>query len=441
VRGVSDPAAPAAPRAAGARALHARVASVRSAAADPETLRSVGLAGAMVVTNVVALALTVVFGRILGTDGYGAVAALIAAFLIVAVPGNALQLATARAGSLGELGHGAELHATLDRWARRLLVLAVLAALGGALARRPLAAVVGIDEEWGAAAIPATAVLWVLLCVQRGAFQALGAYKVVGVSMVVEQIARLAFGAGLALGGLDATGAFLGTPLAIAAIALGLGLRLRRRLAPTGRVHGGHRLRRHLRASTAPILGLFVVIGLQNLDVIVANHRLDDDAAGAYSGAAVAAKVTIWVAVGIAFGIVPEATRRAAAGADPRGVLARGLLVLAAAALPALVIFAAVPHLLLKTALGPKFAPGGDVVLLLGVAFTLLAALYLVVQYLLALRRWRFLIPLALLALLEPLILLLPPATRTGLATSVLAVQCAAALLGGVALLCHRPTT
>lgn len=433
-----DPVVPAVPRATGRRTAGARVAAARAAVADPETLRSVGLAGAMVVTNIVALALTVVFGRILGTDGYGAVAALIAAFLIVAVPGNALQLATARAGSLGELGEGPALHATLDRWARRLLILAAVAAVLGVLARAPLAAVVGIDERWGAAAIPLTAVLWVLLCVQRGALQAVGAYKVVGVSMVIEQVARLALGASLALGGLNATGAFLGTPLAIAAVALALAVLLRRRLAPAGRVAGGHPLSRHVRGATAAILGLFVVTGLQNLDVIVANHRLGDNAAGAYSGAAVAAKVTIWVAVGIAFGIVPEATRRAAAGRDPRGVLARGLAVLLLAALPALAIFAVFPHLLLKTALGPKFESGGDVILLLGIAFSFLAALYLVVQYLLALRHWRFLLPLAGLALLEPVVLLLPAASRSGLALGVLGIQAAAAALGAVAVLRAR---
>lgn len=433
-----DPVAPAAPRATVAGTRPGRVAALRAAVADAETLRSVGLAGAMVVTNVVALALTVVFGRILGPAGYGAVAALTSAFLIVGVPGNALQLATARAGSLGELGKGPALHATLDRWARRLVVLAVAAALLGALARGPLAAVVGIDQRWGAAAIPLTAVLWVLLCIQRGALQAVGAYKAVGVSMIVEQIARLALGAGLALGGLDATGAFLGTPLAIATLALGLGFLLRRRLAPAGRVAGGHPLRPHVRGATSAILGLFVVTGLQNLDIIVANHRLSDDAAGAYSGAAVAAKVTIWVAVGIAFGIVPEATRRAAAGGNSRGVLGRGLLVLLVAAVPALAVFAAVPHLLLKTALGAKFEPGGDVVLLLGLAFACLAGLYLVVQYLLALRHWRFLLPLAALALLEPLVLLLPAATRSGLAVGVLAIEAAAAAVGVVAVLRSR---
>jgi hypothetical protein len=215
-----------------------RLTAARSALANPETLRSIGLAGAMVASNVVALGLTVVFGRILGPAGYGSVAALTSTFLIVGVPGNALQLATARAGSLGELGHGPGLHATLDGWTRRLLVLAVLVAVASALARAPLAAIMGVDQRWAAAAVPVTAVLWVLLCVQRGAFQAVGAYKVVGVSMVLEQIARLAIGTTLALAGLDATGAYLGAPLGIGLMAVGLGVLLQRRLAPAGRVTG-----------------------------------------------------------------------------------------------------------------------------------------------------------------------------------------------------------
>ncbi|HEY2637869.1 MAG TPA: oligosaccharide flippase family protein [Solirubrobacteraceae bacterium] len=405
-------------------AVPGRIATLRDRLGGADTMRAAGLAGAMIATNAIALLLTIVFGRILGTKGYGSVSALLSTFLILSVLGQAIQLATARAGALGELGEGPVLLATVERWARGLILATVAVAVLGALARGPLATVIGVDESWGAAATLPAGTIWLLLCVQRGALQALGDYRAVGISMVLEQLGRLIFGAALALAGLDATGAFLGTPAAMVAMAIGLGVLLRGRLGhPTERPGHVRSLRAHLYAALGPIVGLALIALLQNVDVIVAKHRLSDTAAGAYASAAVAAKVVIWVAVGVAFYVVPEATRRAARVEDPLGVLVRGLGILAAAAIPALAIFAAFPHLLLKLAFGAKFGPGGDALLTLGLAFTLLACSYLAVQYLLALGRWRFLAPLAVVAVAEPFLLLVPEATRTGIAGFVLATQ------------------
>ena len=57
------------------------------------------LGAAVIATNVVALVFTVVFARVLGASGYGSLAALISSFIILMVPGSALQIATARSVS------------------------------------------------------------------------------------------------------------------------------------------------------------------------------------------------------------------------------------------------------------------------------------------------------------------------------------------------------
>ncbi len=71
-----------------------------------ETAKAAGLAGAMIINNVIALASTIVFARLL--DDYGSLAALISYFLILSVIGQAMQVATAREGVLGHLGAGPE---------------------------------------------------------------------------------------------------------------------------------------------------------------------------------------------------------------------------------------------------------------------------------------------------------------------------------------------
>jgi hypothetical protein len=70
-----------------------------SALRSSDTAKAAGLAGAMIVNNVIALGSTVVFARLLTDNqdgGYGSLAALVSYFLILSVVGQALQVATAR---------------------------------------------------------------------------------------------------------------------------------------------------------------------------------------------------------------------------------------------------------------------------------------------------------------------------------------------------------
>src|SRR5215218_1433595 len=143
---------------------------------EPETAKAIGLAAAAMAANLVAVAVTVVFTRLLGTDGYGSLAALLNLSVILFVPGSALQVAAAREGTLGRLGAGGALATTLQRWTRTLVTGLVVVAVLSALAREPLAAILDVDQEWAAAAVPVTAGLWLLLSLERGLLQADRAY-------------------------------------------------------------------------------------------------------------------------------------------------------------------------------------------------------------------------------------------------------------------------
>ena len=74
----------------------ARAAATLRGLAASDTGRAAGLAAAVIAANVISLAFTIVFARMLGASGYGSLAALISAFIILMVPGSALQIATAR---------------------------------------------------------------------------------------------------------------------------------------------------------------------------------------------------------------------------------------------------------------------------------------------------------------------------------------------------------
>jgi O-antigen/teichoic acid export membrane protein len=370
-----------------------------------ETGKAIGLAAATMAANLVQVVFTVIFTRILGADGYGSLAALLNVTVILFVPGAALQVAAAREATLGRLGRGGALAGTLARWSRQILVVLAAIAVASVIAREPLAGVMNIGQEWAAAAVPVTAALWLLLCLQRGLLQSARAYREVGLSVLFEALGRLVLAIGLVAAGLDVTGAYLGTLTSIAVTAAALAWLLRRRLGSPDRASRPHRLLALVRGAALPIAALTLVAALQNVDVIMAKHVLDNAVAGVYAASTVAAKAVVWIAVGLGFWVLPEATRRAAAGRDPREVLLRALAVIAVLSACALAIFAAVPELLLRTAFGADYESGADVLLQLGAAYALLAVSYLCVQFLLGLHRRAFALILAVMALLEPLLL------------------------------------
>jgi O-antigen/teichoic acid export membrane protein len=410
-------------------AMTAERSGLRATLARSDSGKAAGLAAATLGNNAIQLVFTVVFTRLLGQTDYGTLAALISAFLILLVAGQSVQLAAAREAALDRLGHPEVLRATLRAWTKQLLVALVAVTAASALLREPLAALIGVhDVPWAAAAIPPTGVLWMLLSLQRGALQGLRAYRPVGVSIVAEAGGRLVCGLLLVGVGLGVTGALLGTPVAFVLVALWLERELVRVVGPVQRVAEPLRtLRSLVGRGWVPIIGLFLLASLQNIDVILAKHQLGGDAAGSYAAAAVAAKAVVWVAIGIGLHLLPEATRRAAAGLDPRPVLLRALGILALVAAPALLIFAVAPELLLRLAFGPGFTDAAGALVLLGAAMTLLAVAYLTVQYMVALGETRFLWVLGVVAIAEPILLTAGHAGIVDFATIVFGVQCVAA--------------
>lgn len=357
-----------------------------------DTGKAGALAGASLANNAIQLVFVVAVNRVLGNDGYGALAALVSAFLILYVGGQSVQAAAAREVALGALGSHAELARTVRAWTRSLLLSLGALAVLGALLRVPLAAATGTPEHpWAAAAIPATGAMWLLVSLQRGVLQGLHAFRPIGVSIVGEAFTRLVIGLVLAAVA-GVTGAFVATILVFAVLAGFLQQSIATRIgAPEAEGRPVRRLRALLAGGLVPIGGLLLLAVLQNVDVIIARHQLGADRAGSYAVAAVAAKAVVWVAIGVGLQLLPQAAARAAAGLDPRPVLWRALAVLAVVATPALAIFALVPDLLLRTVFGPDTVDAASSLIVLGLAMTLLAVAYLTVQFMIALGQVRFL--------------------------------------------------
>ena len=407
-----------------------------------ETSRAAELGIAAMAANVVALGFTLVFTRVLGQSDYGSLAALLSTFLILNVPGYALQTTVAR--EIGAAVAAGEPHpgAAVGRWLRRLVALTVVLTACAALLREPLAAIIGVDDfPWGAAATPLAGALWLILSVERGALVAFQRYRLVGVSLVVEQVLRLAFGVALAGVGLDVTGAFVGSPLALVVVGLALWPPLARHVGPHGPVHEerGHRLRDLALRARTPILALGLIAWLQDGHIILVKHLASSHDAGAWAALSVAGKAIMFLAIGLAGYVVPEAARSAREGRDPRRVLVRAIGLVGALGVPMVLVYTVAGKQVLDIAF--HVSGGAGALPLVGLAMTLLAFTYMATQFKLALHRVRFVAALAAAAVAQPLILLAIGAELTALAWGLAGVNAVLALVMLALSLPRRPAT
>jgi O-antigen/teichoic acid export membrane protein len=398
-----------------------------SGLARTDTGRAAGLGASVIAANVIALVFTIVFARVLGASDYGSLAALMSAFIILMVPGSALQIAVAREVSASLAADDGRAGAGVRRWIIRLVLGAVGLALVAIPLRHVLAAVLNVDQEWAAAAVPVTAMLWMILSVERGALQGFQRYKLVAWSIIAEAGARLGFALMLVGAGLDVTGAFLGTALSFVAI----GLVLAAPLAPHLPAVDGHPMRQLLEGAWVPVLALTLLFALQEVHVIVVKHEADGDTAGAYAVAAVAAKAIVWVAVGLGIYLLPETARRSRGGEDARPILLGTLALIAAAAAPMVLIYATAGEPLLEAVFGDDLTEASGALPWLGLAMALLACVYLSVQYLLAMGHRRFVAVLGAAAAAEVVVLLAIGPDLTGIAFALFALLlvCAACVL------------
>jgi len=412
---------------------------LRSVLRRAMTERPAGVAAATLAANALALVLTMVLARALGVEGYGQLAALTSAFLILAVPGATLQLATAREAAAGGLGAGQGLLRTLARWEGAILAAAVIVALAAALLREPLASLAGVEEAWAAAIVPPAGVLWLTLCLRRGALQGLDAHGGVAASLLIEGAARLAASIALVAAGAGVTGALLGAPLGMLVALVALRIATHRAAGATPSAPARRRLPEIAAGSAVAVAALTLLAVVQHVDVIVAQHRLGTTAASAYAAAAVAAKVIVWAAVGVALALLPELSRHARRGPEDARRLVRALVLVAAVAIPFTLLCAVAGEPLLRLIFGRELAGASDALPWLAAAMGLFACASVAVQHALALGR-RALVPvLAAVALAEPLLLRSIGRAAEDLAIALVIVQLALALVAVIVALRAAP--
>jgi O-antigen/teichoic acid export membrane protein len=319
------------------------------------------LAAATAASIVAAYVFLLAAGRILGSEDYGSLAALLGLLTIVLIPAGALQMAVSREVSrrtaTGDPGGASRLARGTLRAA--LLATAPLLVVALALAK-PLSDVLHI----GSVAIVVLAVLSLstalVFPVAMGVLQGLQRFPALGTLYVLPWLVRLAVLGIAAAAGYRLGGAMFATFLgAVAATVLALWL-IWKPLQGTGTLARAE-LRTFLRYLWPVVVGLVGIALLTNVDVLIVKARFSADEAGAYGAASAFARVGFFLPAAILTVLFPRTAARQARGEETEDILGRSLFATAGFCGLLALVYAAAGVGLVSMTFGTDFAEGGEV--------------------------------------------------------------------------------
>jgi O-antigen/teichoic acid export membrane protein len=311
-------------------------------------------------------------GRVLGSDDYGALAALLGLLTVVLLPIGALQLAVSREVSRrraeGDVA-GAESFARTTL-TYGLVVTAPVVVLG-------LALVVPLREflSIGSTAAPTFAVLGltiaIALPIATGVLQGYERFRAVALLYVFPFALRLALLAASSAAGYRLGGAVFAA-VAAGIVTMLLAVAFIREPLRRGTRTAWTELRPFLRYLWPVVVGLTGIAILTNVDLLVVRARFTDDA-GAYAAASAFARIAFFLPATILTVLFPRTAARQARGEDTADILGRSLLVTAAFGGGLAIFYWMTGRGLIHTSFGAEFASGGDLVVALTISMTLFA--------------------------------------------------------------------
>ncbi|MDQ2950782.1 MAG: hypothetical protein M3R54_00800, partial [Chloroflexota bacterium] len=319
------------------------------------------LGAASAVSIVAAYVFLLAAGRILGSEDYGSLAALLGLLAVVLIPAGALQMAVSREISRRAAFGDSTGAATLARGTLRLSLIGTVPLLVVALAlAAPLAHLLHIHSVAFVVLAETTLSTALVFPVAMGVLQGLQRFQALAVLYVFPWVVRLLFlalltPAGIRLGGAifaTVAGALAGTGLAIFLIrdSLGAASRLPQEELAI--------FLRYLRPVAAGLIGIAL---LTHIDILIVKARFSGDAAGAYAAASAFARVGFFLPATILAVLFPRTAARQARGEETEDILGRSLLATAAFCGGLVLFYAAAGVGLVSTTFGPDFAEGGRV--------------------------------------------------------------------------------
>jgi O-antigen/teichoic acid export membrane protein len=319
------------------------------------------LAAATAASILAAYVFLLAAGRILGSDDYGSLAALLGLLAIVLIPAGALQMAVSREISRRLATGDSDAAARLAGGTLRTFSIATIPLLVVMLAlAHPLSRLLHIDST-GIVVLAILSLSTALVFpVAMGVLQGEQRFPALAVLYVFPWFLRLVVLGIVAAAGYRLGGAVFATFVgAIGSTVLAYGL-----IRPS--LRGAPALPRDeliafLRYLWPVAVGLIAMALLTNIDVLIVKARFSSDEAGAYAAASAFARVGYFLPAAILPVLFPRTAARQARGEETRDILGRSLLATAGFCGLLALFYAAAGTGLVTMTFGRDFSEGGEI--------------------------------------------------------------------------------
>ncbi len=337
-------------------------------------------------------------GRVLGPETYSQVAFLIAVYAVGTGPALILIVVLARYTAMLNARGDPGVRSLFGRTVRLIAIPCLFFILLTTLFARPIALYAHVGST-----IPililgfSIALIW-QVAIPRGILQGLQRFTALSLNLSLELVIRTTVVLLLLKAGYAVSGAMAAVFVGLAIVFL-LGLfSLRDHFAGAPR-------RVHLRVMTnfslTATVGIIGVLILYNQDVILAKHFLSDHDAGIYGGLNKIGTILYFLTLSVSQVLFPRVVEAVANEQHPGRILLWSAGILTALGACALVVFAAVPGLVVAILFGPSFKDAVPLVLPVGLIGLALALDNLLVQFFMAVHDRAFMPILALAVVAE----------------------------------------
>ena len=217
-----------------------------------------------------------------------------------------------------------------------------------------------------------------LLPTTRGLMQGMQQFNSLGGNMIIEGSLKLVFSILFVLGGMKVYGAITG-------LLLGVIFAFVFSLLPLGAIFKSKRkdvkITNVYRSSSAIILVLVAIMGVQSIDIIIAKRIFSDVVAGQYAVLNLMGKIIFFGTIAISKVMLPISSEKFENGGKTRKILIKSLLSVGVLSLVGLFFYGLFPELIVGLLFGEEYLAVSSFVLLMGVAFTFFALANVVLLY------------------------------------------------------------
>jgi O-antigen/teichoic acid export membrane protein len=353
-------------------------------------------------SNVLSYAFHFFVSRRLGVDNYGELSALFATTVIASVPATFLVIIVVKyAAEFRALGDDARIRALIGWITVVMGAFAVAALLLVCAASGAIAGFLHIGDRLAVVLAGFFIAFFLLSPVLRAVLQGVEDFVGFSISICIEAGGKAVVGVALVYLGFGIRGALIGWIVGVALAVAYTYFELWRRYRHAGKLPLYIDVRRLMITSARVGATTLLMTSLVSTDVLMAKHYFPASSAGLYSAASLAGKMLLYLVGFVPTVVLPMASNRAASGLRPLPVFLQGTAVLVLLAGAGLTLYATFPAGVVGALAGKAFLRAAPLVLPYGTAMVLIALLNATVNYKMAIHRFDYVVPLAIITVGE----------------------------------------